>query len=105
MAIEDFLRTWRVVKPPVPDGESEGHQVKIERNGHSNGVKICCMANPGHPLRHGTYSTDSDQIVGEGFRIALAPPSVPPRIVCLPGNAPNTGSWTAEDTSGEGQSK
>jgi len=101
MAIEDFLKTWVVVKPPEPECESEGHRVTIKREGHGDDNVLVGIICDVHGKLPGIYYRESNRIVGEGFHIKLAPPTTPPRIVCAPGNVPNTGSWTAEDTSGQ----
>lgn len=98
MGIEDFLKQWEVVEPPQPLGEEAGHRVRIERTGSGNGVTITC---PVHGLRRGTYSPEGNRI--DGFEDDGSPFSIVlrPRIVYQSGDLPNTGSWTAEDTSGQ----
>ncbi len=105
MAIEDFLRTWRVLGQPQPIGEDPDHLLPIERDGNSNNVTITCAV---HPVRQARYLPQHDRIEGQdtmtkqGYSICIDRSCHPHRIVCRPSES-NTGSWTAEDTSGEGE--
>jgi len=103
MDIGDFLKKWTVLDLQPLVGETPGHLLEIEQVGSTSSVTITCTAVHGHPVRNGTYYSNPERIEGTGFLIEKVSGSARPRIRCTPHSehAPNTGSWTAEDTSGQ----
>jgi hypothetical protein len=107
MDIGYFLKTWTVLDVQPLVGETKDHVLAIQRVGTTSSVTITCTAPPPakHDLRRGTYNPSSERIEGDGFWIERVSGFARPRIRCSPHSehGPSTGSWTAEDTSGLGE--
>lgn len=102
MPFSDFQKTWKVTKGST--GESVEHEVKIS-------IKIECLNQPEHNIFGcAIYNEDENRIEGSNYTITFEPGTPGAQgtldhITCrykLGSTATGPGSWTADDSSGDG---
>src|ERR1700743_893777 len=104
MPIESFIRIWTVERVSAETREHKGHRIKIERiAGSADRVDVDCLAGGLHTYGAATYRSDGgvERLEGDGERFSIELKS-PGSIQGTIRGEGNTGSWTANDSGGDG---